>query len=259
MTDDPNSSVGASPAGGIPVTRWSLVTLAGSGDDSQAQMALGDLYQAYRKPLLGLLGSKGFPPAGFEHCLSPEDLLNGFFVHLISKQGLSKARKDLGRFRDFLRSSLLNFARDERDKAIAQKRGGNQIHSPLETPTDSGVRELPLIADGSPDQDFDRSWALHLLGLAMDRLRRLYDEKGRGEVFEVLHPSLAGGGRETGLYGEWANRLQMSEGALRTEMSRMKDRWKLSIEEEISETLPRPTPEAVRAEKQALFAALRGN
>ena len=51
----------------------------------------------------------------------------------------------------------------------------------------------------------------------------------------------------------------MSEGALRTEMSRMKDRWKLTIEEEIAETLPHPTAEAVKAEKRALFAALSSN
>ena len=259
MSNETQSHEAAPPAGGIPVTRWSLVMLAGGPDESRAQAALGELYEAYRKPLLGLLVSKGFPPVGFEHCLAPDDLLNGFFAHLISKQGLGKARKEVGRFRDFLRTSLMNFARDEWDKARAQKRGGGTIPTPLESPTESGTRELPIIAEGSPDQDFDRAWAVQLLSLAMDRLKRHYHQRGRAELFEVLHPSLAGGGRETGAYLQWATQLKMSEGALRTEMSRMKDRWKLTIEEEIAETLPHPTAEAVKAEKRALFAALSSN
>ena len=129
----------------------------------------------------------------------------------------------------------------------------------VESATDSGTYELPIVADGSPDQDFDRAWAVHLLSLAMERLKRHYHQRGRAEVFEVLHPTLAGGGREAGAYLQWATQLKMSEGALRTEMSRMKDRWKLTIEEEIAETLPHPTPEAVKEERRALFAALSSN
>jgi DNA-directed RNA polymerase specialized sigma24 family protein len=58
---------------------------------------------------------------------SPEDsqdLVQGFFEHLIGSRGLATVDRSKGRFRSFLLASFLNFITAETRRARAEKRGG---------------------------------------------------------------------------------------------------------------------------------------
>lgn len=226
----------------FPSTRWTLVVEAAGADSTRAADALGELYRRYRRPLLGLLRIKGTP---IDEC---EDLLQGFFAQLISKAGLANVQREKGRFRSFLRASLTHFAIDQWRK----KRSVSELPDGF----DGIAEKLPGGVD-QPDESFDRSWALELLRHAMNSLETEYTQRNRAEIFEVLHVYLAE--KKPGLsHRDAAGRLGMSEGAVKTEVSRMRQRYREFIEDQIADTLCEPTLQAIEEEKRALFAALGG-
>src|SRR6516225_9976353 len=53
-----------------------------------------------------------------------EDLVQGFFEHLISSRGLATVDRSKGKFRSFLLASFQNFISVETRRARAEKRGG---------------------------------------------------------------------------------------------------------------------------------------
>jgi hypothetical protein len=87
-------------------THWTLVLSAGQSDPTEtARRALSDFCEAYWPPLYTFLRLRGHA--------SPEaqDHLQGFFVHLLEKNTLSRADKEKGRLRTFLLGSLRSTAR----------------------------------------------------------------------------------------------------------------------------------------------------
>ncbi len=243
MLDDSAKDPPANQASGsFPVTSWTLVINAAGADPAQASNALGELYQRYRRPLLGLLRSKGTPA---DQC---EDLLQGFFTHLISRSGLANVQRAKGRFRSFLRAGLIHFAIDQWRK-----------RRPLNDSSDGPdkILEETVGNEAPPDREFDRAWALELLRHAMNRLEKEYAQRKRQNVFDLLHPYLAE--KKPGLsHREAAEKLSMSEGAVKTEVSRMRQRYRELIEDQIADTLCQPTLQSIEEEKRALFAALGG-
>ena len=83
-----------------------------------AQKALSNFCEAYWPPLYAFLRHRGHA--------SPEaqDLVQGFFAHLLEQNTLSRADQEKGRLRTFLLGSMQNFLFNEYDRARALKRGG---------------------------------------------------------------------------------------------------------------------------------------
>ena len=109
---------GTLQAGGraFQTTHWTLVLHAGQSDPTEtAREALSDFCEAYWPPLYTFLRLRGHA--------SPEaqDLLQGFFAHLLEKNTLSRADKEKGRLRTFLLGSLQNFLYNEYDRAAGSK------------------------------------------------------------------------------------------------------------------------------------------
>src|SRR5205807_1194949 len=88
-----------------------------------ARAALSDFCEAYWPPLYSFLRLRGHP--------SPEaqDLVQGFFAHLLEQNTLSRADQKKGRLRTFLLGSLQNFLCNEYDRAHRLKRGGAETWS----------------------------------------------------------------------------------------------------------------------------------
>ncbi len=85
-------------------THWTLVLRARQSDPTETgREALSDFCEAYWPPLYTFLRLRGHA--------SPEaqDLVQGFFAHLLEKNTLSRADKEKGRLRTFLLGSLQNF------------------------------------------------------------------------------------------------------------------------------------------------------
>src|SRR5512132_4251203 len=92
-------------------THWTLVLHARQSDPTEtARKALSDFCEAYWPPLYSFLRLRGHA--------SPEaqDLVQGFFAHLLEKNTLSRADKEKGRLRTFLLGALQNFRLKQRER-----------------------------------------------------------------------------------------------------------------------------------------------
>src|SRR5262249_39151027 len=107
----------------------------------------------------------------------------------------------------------------------------------------------------SPERLYDRRWALTLLDRALALLRERYREQGKGELFERLKCCLAGGSADSDLVS-LADKLQLTEGALKVAVHRLRRRYRDILKQEIAQTLA--DPEDVPDELEYLTAALRG-
>ena len=171
----------------FPVTRWSVVAEACDPGDPESAAALEDLCRTYWMPLYAAVRRFGHEPE------DAEDLTQGFFARLLEKDWLQAADREKGRFRTFLMVALKRYLANEWHRGQAAKRGGGLEPVPLDTRLaerlygGSGAHSL------TPEQLFDKRWALTLIETALARMEQEYREAGRGGEFEVLKPCLTAG------------------------------------------------------------------
>jgi RNA polymerase sigma-70 factor (ECF subfamily) len=230
-------------------THWSVVMAAGSSDTTDARQALTKLCQAYWYPLYAYLRRRGFSPP------DAEDLTQEFFARFLEHNWVADADREKGRFRTFLLSAMKHFLANEWDKARAQKRGGGVALLPLEFGTAETRYSHESADHDTPEQHFERRWALTLLETVAERLRREYDQEGRSELFAALHPCLVGD-RTSQPYEELAKRLNMSEPAVKSAVHRLRQRYRQLLREEIAETVNGPGE--VDTELRHLIGVLAG-
>ena len=94
-----------------------------------------------------------------------------------------------------------------------------------------------------------------LLEQVIVRLRDEHGSEGKRDLYEKLKPFLMVGKSEIP-YARAATDLNMSEGAVRVAVHRLRKRYRELLREEIEQTLATPTQAA--EEMQALFSALAG-
>jgi len=222
-------------------TRWTLVADASGPEDEGARRALGTIFKDYWRPLYRYVRRTGKSPE------LAEDLVQGFFVHLLEADGLRRADKERGRFRAFLLAALKNFMSNEWRRDHRQKRGGFSYHLSLDWQDAESGLGLELEDAHSPDIWFDRDWALALLDKVLNDMEQEEPEFGRWKSFLSLD-------RESLSYAEISKKFGMSEGAARVAVHRLRKRYRQRLREEIAGTLDDPS--LVEDEMQALFAAL---
>jgi RNA polymerase sigma-70 factor (ECF subfamily) len=211
-------------------TRWSQV-IAACGVSPEADTALAELCEAYWYPVYVFIRRSGHSVA------DAEDLTQGFFTRVLEKHYLSDARPERGRFRSFLLTSARNFLSNERDWRQTLKRGGRQVHVPLDFGDGEDRYQLEP-ADGlTPERVYERRWTLAVLDKAMARLCSNYDETGRRDLFARLKPYLVG--EEPASYRELADALRVSEGSLRVAVHRLRKEFKATLRDAIAETVER--------------------
>ena len=106
-------------------THWSVV-LEAQGESPAAQEALEKLCRMYWRPIYGFVRRQGVGPE------EAKDLTQGFFALLLERRDLDAVRKEKGRLRSYLLTSLKHFLTNERNRAMAIKRGEGQQLIPLE-------------------------------------------------------------------------------------------------------------------------------
>jgi RNA polymerase sigma factor (sigma-70 family) len=228
-------------------TRWSVVLSASRKDSPAALQALEELCRAYWYPLYAHVRRTGYSPA------DAEDLTQSFFARLIEKDWLVVADRERGRFRSFLLGALKHFLANEWDKMRAQKRGGQLKFLSLDALAGEDRLRHEPIDRGTPDQEFDRRWALTLLDAVLARIEREYFENGKAALFEALKSSL--GADRSGLdYPQLSQTLGLSEGAVRVAVHRLRQRYRELLREMIAQTVT--TQVEVEDELRQLFAAL---
>jgi RNA polymerase sigma-70 factor (ECF subfamily) len=229
-------------------THWSLVQSAGRNDTTQAQASLARLCELYWFPLYAYVRQRGYSPE------DAQDLTQEFFARLLRQGTLAQADPARGRFRSFLLASFNHFLGHEWEKARALKRGGGEPVVSLDLAVAEQWYALEPVDPRTPDQVFETRWALALLQAVLDRLENEYCQEGKQELFAVLQGTLTGT-RETQPYAVLADRLKLTEGAVKVAVHRLRKRYRELLRAEIASTVGRP--EDAEAELKDLFAALR--
>jgi len=222
-------------------TRWTIVLEASDSAAASAQAlgALSELCQIYWRPLYAFLRKQGY---GSDDA---QDLTQGFFAHLIETRAYAHADREKGRFRSFLLGALKHFIADARDRGQALKRGGGMILVKLD---DKAIAEAEAqvgrATKWQADEIYDREWAASLLRQALDRLTRECALSGKEELFSCLKLYLAATEESTIPYEEMARRLNRPVTTLRSDVARLRKRYRVILREEVHGTVPpteRPT------------------
>ncbi len=232
LTADGRAAAQASFA--IDRTRWSVVFSAMDSQDPAGPGALEELCRLYWRPVYLFIRSRGNDPE------ESEDLTQEFFYRLLRGhylKGIEGPHK--GRFRSFLRVVLKRFMADEYDKRMSGKRGGKWKAIPIDSPGAEALLARERPENESPDLLFDRHWALDLLSQAHADLKREYLRAGKGELFDQLMPTISPH-LECLPYVKLAAELDMTEGAVKAAVHRLRKRYRGCLNSILRETLEDP-------------------
>ena len=224
-----------------------MVLAAGGAETANARPALEKLCKTYWYPLYGYVRRQGKSPE------DAQDLTQEFFARLLEGNWVERADRQKGRFRSFLLTAMNHFLADEWDKARAQKRGGGVAPLPLQLDGAETRYGLDPADRSTPEQEFERRWALALLDEVLKRLRVEYEEHGRAELFATLNGCLVGD-RDSQPYAELATRLGVREGTVKSAVHRLRQRYRQLLREEIAHTVAEPAE--VDEELRHLFTVL---
>lgn len=230
-------------------TNWSLVARAGDRSSPEGEDALAALCRIYWFPLFAFARRQGRDPA------AAEDAAQSFMEALLEKNYLQDADPVRGRFRTFLLTAFRNHVANVDRHARAGKRGGGRPLLSLDfvRAEERYSRENGQAA--TPEEFFERQWAVTLLENVMTRLRTEQEHAGRKAVFDVLHAYLEG--MNAAGYREAAETLGMTDGAVKTAVHRLRRRYAEMLREEIARTVV--CPDDVEDEIRNLFTALGTN
>ena len=217
--------------GGIAftTTHWSVVLEAQSHSPA-AQEALDKLCRAYWRPVHSFVRRQVNNPT------DAEDLTQSFFALILERRDLDAVRKEKGRLRSYLLTSLKHFLASEHRRAMAAKRGKGQRPVPLEDLNENEQVEMRSTAHLSADRLYERRWALTLMEQVLRRLKDEYYNDGRGALFDSLKQLLPD---EPGAQSraEIAAQLGMTDNGLRQSFHRFRHRYQELLREEIAHTV----------------------
>lgn len=151
-------------------THWSVVAACASENET-ADAALAQLCHDYWPPLYTFARRRGYSPA------DAQDIVQGFFAHLLQTKVYARTDPSKGKFRSFLLTSLKNYMSDDWDRARALKRGGDYEFVLLDDDIDAVeaiyARETTAMMLNE-EQQYERSWAAALIARALERIRGLW-------------------------------------------------------------------------------------
>jgi DNA-directed RNA polymerase specialized sigma24 family protein len=228
-------------------THWSVVLAAGQDDTPQSAAALERLCGTYWYPLYAYVRRQGYDVA------DAQDLTQGFFAHILSRGFLKRASPARGKFRSFMLGSLKYFLADEWAKLQAQKRGGGRALVCLDAQTAEARYRLEPVDLMDAEKLFERRWATALLDRVLERLEEEFAKEGSKPDFDQLRPFLLGE-KSSVTYAEVAAAAQMTEGALKVAVHRLRQRYRGLFREEVAHTVEEPSE--IEDEVRHLFAVL---
>ena len=211
--------------------------------------ALARLCERYWHPLYAFARRRGNPPD------DAQDLVQGFFEHLIESRALGTIDQAKGRFRSFLLASFQNFSFTTQRRAHAEKRGGRAQMVWIDWKDAESRVDLEPAAGLTPETVFDARWAFELLRRATQRLEQEQAARGKARIFTTLRPFLGDEGTRGELsYEQAARTLNVGLPALKTLIHRLRRRHAQLLREEVAQTVL--NPDDVESELHALCEAL---
>lgn len=228
-------------------THWSVVLAAGHGSGPDAKRALEQLCGAYWYPLYAYVRRRGY---GVEDA---QDLTQEFFAMLLRKGHFGLPNPARGRFRSFLLTALDHFLVNDWRHRHTHKSGGHCTFLSW----DGAEAERRYLAEPvstvTPEQAFQKRWAITLLERVLANLRCECSANGKGELFEALKDSLWGEKTPFG-FADLGRRWGMTESAVKGVAYRLRRRYRELLQTEIARTVT--DPEEIKQELRDLIAVL---
>ena len=214
-------------------THWSVV-LEAQGESAAAQQALETLCRTYWRPIYSFVRRQRAQTE------DAEDLTQGFFALLLERKDLNTVRKEKGRLRSYLLTSLKHFLADESRHAMAVKRGKGQRLIPLDDIRERERIDVERSDRLTADQIYERRWALTVLEQVMSQLRDEYRSSGNLRFFEQMKKMLMDE-PDRPSQAQIASEFDMTENAVKQAFYRFRQRYQTLLREEIAHTVAMPT------------------
>lgn len=238
--------------GKFPSTEWTLVARLRHADPKECKKALNELCAQYHFPLYCFIRQRGLS----HH--DAQDALHDFLAKLLRLDALTDLEKEKGRLRTFLSKALDRFLitlhhrerrRGQREVSLEDEQFA--FDPRMEQRFERAIKS----AAATPDVLFDRQWCTQLMKVVLRRLKSRYQEKQKGPLYDVLSPVLVSGGSLRGHdAAALATKLAMTEGAMRTALTRMLRDYRVLVVEEVRQTVG--SKEAVETEIADLMQIL---
>lgn len=224
----PHPSLGGSE---FPVTSWGLILGLQGDRTTERKPALDNLCRRYWKPVFHFVRrawSKSAEDAG--------DLTQAFFLWVLEGEALKRFEPDRGGFRTYLKMLLRGFSSNQHQALAALKRGGGQRILSLDEGEEQLKDFLPDARVTTPEQAFDCSWRNEILERTVERTRRWFEDSNRGLQFRVFEEyDLLPAEKPT--YAQLAERLGITESAVRNHLFEVRERLRTEIRAELSQTV----------------------
>ena len=216
-------------------THWTVVLRARETESADsAREALSRFCEAYWPPLYSFLRHRGYSSA------DAQDLVQGFFAHLLEQDTLSRADQKKGRLRTYLLASLQNFMVNEYTRAQALKRGGGHQIVSIEEHLPEAEAAMLATSHLSDTDRYDFAWASGIVARAWQNLQNAFVAEGKAEWLEELRPFVTGGSATPPNQEETATRLGVPVVTLRTWLSRLRQRYREWLRMEVATTVSDP-------------------
>jgi len=226
-------------------TRWSVVMQLAATESTSAQDALVELAQRYWYPVYAYVRRCGHVPA------IAQDITRSFLQHLLQHFRAGRTLTAQGHFRRYLLAELNAFLAGDWREAVVDESSPELVLPPSDLePRYQRDNTQP----GSPEETYQRSFALEVLGRAFKRLRSEARKTGHLDMYEALEAFL-GNDPQAGVYEELARKLNTRPLALVVALKRLRQRFRELVGEELADTVT--SAEDLVAEQQALHAVLR--
>ena len=220
---------------------------AGKLRDPASVEALAALCESYWYPVYAHVRRKVYSTE------DAEDLTQEFFTLVIEKNYLADVRRERGRFRSFLSSALQHFLANEGDRRRAAKRGGGKAPLSLDFDKAEELWAREPSPEATPEEAFERRWAVTLLERVLAALRKEYERSGKSELFTKVKVYLVAGHARPS-YRLAATELAMTEGAFKVAVHRVRKRFGRLLRNEIADTVS--SPEETEDELRYLLSTL---
>jgi RNA polymerase sigma factor (sigma-70 family) len=243
-SDNPSLSNTGKPTA-FPKTRWSLIASLGDVDERSASEALSELCDLYWYPVYAYIRRSGRSPE------DAEDLTQDFFANVVRRGDLKNVtQRSSARFRSYILAAVKNLLTSDHRQQSAKRRGGTAIRLSIDAEVaEKRYRNEPA-ESLTPEDLFERRWALTVIDTALQNLKAEYERSDRGKIFARLQP-LIPLKNDTGQYADAAQQLGMSDGAIQVAMHRLRKRYQTCIREQIAHTVA--SEEEVEGELRYIF------
>lgn len=228
-------------------TRWSRV-VAAKGSSTGAKAALRELCETYYAPLEQFI--RRYQTDG-DRNENARELTHEFVSRLLQGNELNNADPAKGRFRSYLLGAVKHFLAGVRTREKTVKRGGGCGWTSIDLRDGSTGRRLechdgvyqrlPIVDPTAFPSDafFDRQWALTVVELAMSELREESVSNGDESQFEILKNWLVASANHHDSVSA-ARALDMTEGAFKVAVHRLRKRFRQIVTEHIAATVDDP-------------------